>query len=570
MALPLQYVAIVLIKSYASLTKLGDTRMINLKKSNQDCFFSGVRLTLGVIVTLGFLMSSLSAVGAPKTITMALTTEPPNLDSSKATDSESFFVIGHTMEGLTRYDAKGAIIPGIAEKWEVSDKGATFYLRKDAKWSDGKPVQAQDFVFSWRRALDPKTASEYAFILYHLKNGEAINQGKLPTQQLGVVAKDPQTLVVTFEKPCGYFLGLTSFATYLPLREDFVNQKNDKYASSPENMLFNGPFKLTKWVHGASLRMEKNDKYWAQNKIQLDVIDIPYITPDDNARFNLFKTQKIDILGLSKENLANAQREKFKLKKFTDGVLFYINFNFRKDRLTANKNLRLALRSVFNPSEYVSRVVGIPGTLAASGLVPSWMMGEKQTFRKEFPAPIPKTNVALGKDYLAKAMKELNLKTPPSLVWLTTDSALATKEAEYMQNLFKTTLGIELKIDKQIFKQRLSKMKNGDYDLVSAGWGPDYADAMTYIDLFTSWNGNNSGAWFNDAYDKHVKNAMATVDQKVRMAEMGAAEKILLEELPIIPMYERTIMYTHSDRIQGIVRQTIGPDPVLTGVKVTQ
>lgn len=552
-------------------SKLGEVHsMLKLNNKIGFSFNNGVKLALGAMMLVSTLASMNAFAGKPKTMTMALSTEPPNLDSSKATDSESFFIIGHTMEGLTKYDEKGNTVPGVAEKWEITEKGATFHLRKDALWSDGKPVQAKDFVFSWRRALDPKTASEYAFILYHVKNAEQINQGKLPVDKLGVVAKDPQTLEVTFEKPCGYFLGLTAFATYLPLREDFVNQKNDKYASSPENLLFNGPFKLTQWVHGASLKMEKNDKYWAKNTIQLEVIDIPYITPDENARFNLFKTKKIDILGLGKDNLANAQREKFKLKKFTDGVLFYMSFNFRKGRLTANKNLRMALKSVFNPAEYVSRVVGIPGTLVATGLVPSWMKGEKQTFRKEFPAAASKPNIKEAKDYLAKAMKELNLKTPPSIVWLTTDSPLATKEAEYMQSVFKTTLGIDLKIDKQIFKQRLAKMKAGDFDIVSAGWGPDYADAMTYVDLFASWNGNNSGEWFNNDYDKHVRNAMNSVDPKVRMKEMASAEKILLEELPIIPLYERTIMYTHSDRVQGIVRNTIGPDPVLTGVKVVE
>lgn len=531
---------------------------------------NGVNLTLSFVIGMSGLGVSSVVMAAPKTMTLALTTEPPNLDSSKATDSESFFIIGHTMEGLTRYDDKGNVVPGVAEKWEINEKTATFHLRKNAKWSDGKPVQAQDFVYSWRRAVDPKTASEYAFIVYAIKNAEAINQGKMNVGQLGVVAKDASTLEITFEKPCGYFLGLTSFATYLPLREDFVGQKKDKYASAPENMLFNGPFKLTQWVHGASLKMEKNDQYWNQARIQLDVIDVPYITPDDNARFNLFKTQKIDILSLNKENLANAQREKFKLKKFADGTLFYMSFNFRKGHITANKNLRLAIKSVFNTSEFVSRVVGIPGTIAGVGLVPTWMKGESQLFRKEFPVALAKPNVAQAKEYLAKAMKELGLSTPPSLVWLTTDSALATKEAEYMQSLLKTTLGIELKIDKQIFKQRLAKMKAGDFDIVSAGWGPDYSDAMTYVDLFTSWNGNNSGHWFNDDYDKHVRNAMNTVDQKSRVGAMASAEKILLEEAPIIPTYERTIMFTHDDKVQGIVRRPVGADPDLTGVKITE
>lgn len=545
--------------------------MVYQTKFKYGFLSAGVRVTLGLIMAANFFIGTQVKAGASKTLTYALLTEPPNLDTSKATDAESFFILGHTMEGLTRYDDKGNVIPAIAEKWEINDKGATFYLKKEAKWSDGKPVQAQDFVFSWRRALDPKTASEYAFILYHLKNGELINQGKLPLDQLGVTAKDPHTLVVTFEKPCGYFLGLTAFAVYLPLREDFVNAKKDKYASSPENLLFNGAFKLTKWVHGASLRMEKNETYWRKDKVYLDAIDIPYITPDATARFNLYKTNKVDIIQqLSKETLANAQREKFKLKKFVDGTLFYLQFNVKKGHVTANKNLRLAIQSVINPTEFVSRVVGIPGTQVGVGLVPSYMMGVKQTFRKEYPVVAPKQNLVLAKEYLNKALQELNLKTPPSIVWLTGDTVLTANEAEYFQSLFKTTLGIDLKIDKQIFKQRLAKMRSGDFDIVSAGWGPDYADPMTFIDLFTSWNGNNHGAWFNDEYDKHVRNAMATVDPKTRMNEMAAAEKILLADVPMIATYERTVMFTHSDKIQGIVRRIMGGDPDFTSAKIVE
>lgn len=537
---------------------------------NRDGFFNfGIKLALISTVSLG-LISPLKSFAQTKikTVTMALTTEPPNLDASRATDSESFFVLGHSMEGLTRYDKDGSSVPGVAERWILNDKGATFFLRDNARWSDGKPVTAKDFVFSWRRALDPATASEYAFILYPLKNAELINQGKLPIEQLGVVAKDERTLEVTFEKPCGYFLGLTAFATYFPIREDLIEKKKDLYASEPENMLFNGPFTLTKWIHGSSLRMERNTYYWNKANVDVDVIDVPYITPDETARFNLYKTQKIDILGLNKENLSNAQREQFKLKKFTDGTVFYFSFNFREGHLTANKNLRKAIRSVFNANQFVSRVVGIPGTIPGVGLIPAWLKGEKDSFRKEFPLQPQKTDIATAKEYLAKAMKELGLKSPPSLVWLTTDSPTATKEAEYMQNLLKTTLGIQLKVDKQIFKQRLAKMRSGEFDVVSAGWGPDYADPMTFVDLFTTWNGNNTGHWYNKDYDQHIRNALSTVEAKVRMSEMAAAEKMILEELPIIPTYERTIIYTHADKIKGLVRRAVGSDPDLSNVKI--
>ena len=212
--------------------------------------------------TIFILFSVFFAIGAyagvEQIVRLAEPEEPPTLNSMKAADTVSAFILGHISEGLTRLDSAGKIVAGVAEKWEIGDKSATFHLRKNAKWSDGKPVTAKDFVFAWQNALDPKTASDYAFILYYLKNGEAINKGKVPPSDLGVVAKDDYTLFVNFEKPCAYFASLASFQTYAPVREDFFKQHGEKYAAEANTLLYNGPFMLTSWVHGASLKMVKN------------------------------------------------------------------------------------------------------------------------------------------------------------------------------------------------------------------------------------------------------------------------------------------------------------------------
>lgn len=512
---------------------------------------------------------SLSGQSATGTMTkdvlrLALRGEPPNLDSAKATDHDSVFVLGHTMEGLTRY-SKGKIAPGVAERWEINSKGATFYLRKNAKWSDGKPVTSHDFVYAWKTALDPKTASTYAFILYPIKNAEAINTGKLPIDKIGAEAVSDTVLKISFEKPCGYFLALTTFVSYFPQREDFRKSLGDKYAAEASNLLYNGPYTLKKWVHGASLLMEKNPNYWNANAVTIRTIDIPYITPEDSAIFNLFKDKKIDAIDrLNKETLVTAQRENFKLKKFSEGTLFYMEFNFRQGRLTQNKNLRKAIEALVNPTEYVSRVVGIPGTQPGTGLVPSWMMGVQTLFSREYPVSARKQNLVAAKKYLQDAMKDLGLKSPPSLVWLTSDTPLAAKEAEYFQGLFKSVLGINLKIDQQIFKQRLAKQRAGEFDICSGGWGPDYNDPMTYIDLFASWNGNNHGQFKNSEYDKLVLGAQATTNQPERMKLMGRAQKLLMDETVLVPLYERTVVYTHSENLEGITRNTFSADPDFT------
>jgi len=526
--------------------------------------------TLGITaVSLVSLLLMTSITGCtrnsdpPNTVRFALTSEPPNLNSMKATDQASFFVLGHVMEGLTRNGEDGSVQPGVAEKWEINDIGATFTLRKNAKWSDGKPVTAQDFAFAWRNALDPKTASEYAFILYPIKNAEAINQGKLPVAELGVTAVNETTLKVTFEKPCGYFLALTSFATFFPVREDFYLAQGDKYAAEATHLVYNGAFKLTSWVHGASLTFDKNPEYWNAAAVKLDRISIPYITTDNTARFNFFKEKKTDILDLTKDDLPRAQTENFRLRNHADGSVWFMEFNFREGRPTRNKNLRKAIQLIFDGEEYASKVIGIPGTKPGKTLIPSWVRGVQDNFRREFPLAPPARNLEEAKKHLELAKKELG-GSIPALVWLTGDTPASTREAEYFQSQFKEHLGVDLKIDKQIFKQRLALMSSGQFDIVSAGWGPDFADPMTFAELMTTWNENNRGKWTNSQYDALIRKAQSTSDQKVRMSAMAEAEKITLDDLAILPTYERATIWTHHERLQGVGRSIIGMDPDLT------
>ncbi|MBD3648131.1 MAG: peptide ABC transporter substrate-binding protein, partial [Pseudomonadales bacterium] len=235
--------------------------------------FLATSLLLLVALTNGESTHASAVDFEDQTVTIALTQEPPQLNSMKATDQVSILVLGHVMEGLTRYDRRGNIQPGVAERWEIDDKGATFWIRDDAHWSDGVPVTAHDFVFAWRNGLDPATASEYAFILYAVKNGEAINKGELPVTELGATAIDAKTLRVEFERPVPYFLKLAAFVSYAPVREDFFESRGERYAADASDLLYNGPFKITEWVHGASLRMEKNEHYWDRESITLNAID---------------------------------------------------------------------------------------------------------------------------------------------------------------------------------------------------------------------------------------------------------------------------------------------------------
>ena len=264
-----------------------------------------------------------------QTITLAMTQEPPQLNGMKATDQVSIMILSHVMEGLTRYDRRGNIVPGVAERWEVSDTEATFWLRDDAMWSDGQPVTAHDFVFAWRNALKPQTASEYAFILYPLLNGEAINKGEMDPAALGVEALDDRTLHIRFERPTGYFDKLTAFVTYFPVRQDFFETKNQRFGADAKDLVYNGAFQISQWVHSASLRMTKNPYYWDRDNIHLNAINADYITADTRSRLNLFIDGKIVSTALDGETYKDALTQRFRIRRFTTGTVFFLEYNHR-------------------------------------------------------------------------------------------------------------------------------------------------------------------------------------------------------------------------------------------------
>ena len=449
----------------------------------------------------------------------------------------------------------------MAERWEINEKGATFWLRADARWSDGKPVTAHDFVFAWRKIVDPANASEYAFFVYPIKNGEAINRGELPIESLGVRAVDDRTLAVDFERPTPYFEKLVVYATYGPVRQDFYEACNGRYGADADTILYNGPFRISKWVHGAQLRFEKNPYYWDADRIKLNVIDMPYVTNDANAVLNLYKDGKIATAPLNAETLDDALEHRWKINRFNDGSVFYTEFNHRPGRLTANVNLRRALSLVSDPGELVYKVMKVPGNLPGVSLFPAWLPGVHGLFRQEYPPKPVHVDVAEARRYLELAKQELGIETMPPLILLTGDDPVSGPQAEYLQNVLKRTLDIDVKIDKQIFKQRLAKMTAGEFDMVAAGWGPDYDDPLTFGDLFSSWNKNNRGMYSNPELDRYVRIAQSSLDPKARMDAFGAIQKIIQDDVVIIPSYERGLVYVRNPRLNGIVRRVVGADP---------
>ena len=492
-------------------------------------------------------------------ITIALSEEPPQLDSTRATDASSFIVIAHTMEGLISYDDNDQLTPGVAERWEIRDNGATFWIREEARWSDGLPVTAHDFEYAWKRVVDPATAGEYAFILYPIKNAEAVNRGDLPKEALGVRAVSDLVLQVDFERPTPYFDKLVAFNTYYPVREDFFVSTNGRYGADADMLLFNGPYVLAEWIHGASMLWEKNPYYWSDEKGFLDEIVIAYITNDVNANLNLFKDGQIVQTSLTAPMLPTAMEQRWQIDRFMDGSLFFLEFNHREGRVTENLNFRKALLLAQDPSELVYKVLKEASYLPAESLFPVWIQGLQGAFRKEYPVPEHRMDLERAREHLELAKLELGINDFPPIVLLTGDSSLSLLAAEYYQELFKKNLGLELRIDAQIFKQRLAKMTSGDFDIVMAGWGPDYFDALTFGDLFSSWNLNNRGRYQSEQMDDLIRIAQSELDPKKRMDAFSSIQDLIYEDVVIVPMYERGISFVVDPRLKGFKRRSVGP-----------
>ncbi|MDO8907196.1 MAG: peptide ABC transporter substrate-binding protein [Pseudohongiella sp.] len=489
-----------------------------------------------------------------------LRNEPPQMDTMRSTDAISGVVLGHVMEGLLRYDENGELVAGIAERWEQNGTEITYWLRDNARWSNGDPVTAHDFEFAWKKVLEPATASQYSFILYPILNAEKANQGELPVDAVGVRALDDKTLQVTLEAPIAYFDRIVAFVTFLPAQKEFFEQTQGRYGADADKMLYNGPFMMTSWVHGASLRLERNPFYWDPSRAKLDAINFAHMTSDSNTLLNLFKDGQIALTDLTTQMLEEAMFQRWPLERFAEGTVFFTDLNHRPERLTSNFNLRKALQLAQDSDELVNRVIKLPGYLPGISMFPEWVQGVNGLLREEFPPAVHRRNVPLAREHLQKALDELGLERLPPLVLLSGDTPVARLQAEYYQELWRRELGIEIRIDEQTFRQRLDKMSAGDFDLVLSGWGPDYNDGLTFADLYASWNLNNRGRYINPELDAYVRIAQTSLDQVERVRAFGMIQQIVYDDVVHISNYERGYVYSTDPRLKGVVRRVFGAE----------
>lgn len=505
--------------------------------------------------------SGTSGGGGKQVLNLVELQEPPNLDSAKSTDTVSATLLNNIMEGLYRVGKDGNPVLGIAAaapQVSPDKKTYTFKLR-DAKWSDGKPVTAHDFEYAWKRALDPKTASEYAYILYPVKNAEAFNMGKAKADDVGVKALDDKTLQVTLEQPIPYFLDLLTFPTYLPQRQDIVEKFGEKYALEAKNMVYDGPFVLTSWVHNQSFSVKKNDNYWDKNTVKLQQVNWQ-IVKDGGTQINLYNTGKLDFTYLPTEFTAKYKNNKdvFNIKESSS---WYLEMN-QTEKLFQNSKIREAIGLAIDKKTLTDKVEQ-NGSIPAGGIVPPSIKAsgfdDKKKYREVNQDKV-QYDPAKAKQLWQEGLKELGMtqdQVPPIHI-LGDDTTGAKKDLAYLQDQLQRNLGAKIVIDSVPFKERLERGKHQQFDLLYSGWNADYNDPMTFLDLFTSDNSFNRGKWSNKEFDELIAKSKQNPDFKQRFNDLTKAEQILINDHGIVPLYYRTRLGLKQPKIKDWYWNSIG------------
>lgn len=492
--------------------------------------------------------------------------EMPTADLSLATDTISFTALNNVYEGIYRLDKDSKPQPaGASELAEVSEDGLTYKikLREDAKWSNGDPVVAADYVYGWQRTVDAATASEYAYLFAPVANAEEITAGKKDKSELGIKAVGDHELEITLTKQTPYFQYLLAFPSFFPQKQSVVEENGDAYASASDKAVYNGPFTLTDF-DGPGTDTEwsykKNDNYWDKDALKLSEIKVSVVKESSTA-LNLFKDGQADDVILSGE-LAQQNANDPAYTSVKEARTSYIELNQREaDSPFKNVNLRKAISYSINRDALVKQVLG-DGSVVSTGLIPADMSKNPETnedFAKE-AGKLVSYDKDKAKEYWEKAKKELGIDSLEFNLMASDDDA-SKKVIEYIQNSIQENLdGVKVKPTPVPFSVRLDRSSSGDFDTVLGGWAADYADPSSFTDLFVAGNSYNRGQWSNADYDKVVDDSgnKDAGDEQARWADLQEATKIMADDMGVIPVYQKAEGHLVNEKIKGIVHHAAG------------
>lgn len=508
-----------------------------------------------IVMTLSLTVGCSKSDNNEQVLRYALEAEPATLDPAKSTAIPESLVELQLFEGLTRLDAKDQPTPGVAEKWEVTPDGLKyiFYLRQNAKWSNGDLVTAADFEFAWKRALSPEFASENAYMLFPVKNSQAYNEKKLAADAVGVKALNDRTLEVTLEKPTAYFLSLVAFHAFYPVHQKTVATKPDTWANDVTTLIGNGPFKITNWVHSGQIQFTRNDQYWDAAAVKLAKMEWP-ISDSQSTRLSLLENKQVDMMveppvvehdRLNKEGL-------LKISPYL-GTYYYV-FNSQKAPFD-NPKVRKALSLGINRDALAKNVIKGGKKPAYAWVAPGLVNPATGKDFREEGGNYAIEDIALAKKLLIEAGYPGGQGLPPITILFNTGE-MHKSIAEAIQEMWKQNLGVSATLTNQESKVFLESRTQGEFQVARASWVGDYADPMTFMDVFK--DPSNDAKYSNPAYNNLIEQAQSTIDQKIRMQAMHDGEKVLFDDAVILPIYYTTQPFVARPYVKGYFWSVLG------------
>ncbi|MEG2338145.1 MAG: peptide ABC transporter substrate-binding protein [Clostridium sp.] len=527
------------------------------------------RLSKVVAVGLTAVLMTISLAGCgssgkpDNTVVINISEEEKTIDPALNESSYAGSLIDNSFEALTRLDDNQQPQPAVAESWTVSPDGLvySFKLRQNAKWSDDKPVTAKDFAFAWKRVLTKETAAPYSGYLMYIKGAQDFFDGKAK-DVAGIKVKDDYNIEVTLEHPVSYFLQLTAFTPYMPVREDVVGDAS--WATKPETYISNGPLVLKEWRPKDIMVYEKNPHYWNPEVVKLDRLEVKMIAEPSNA-LNAFKTGELDYIEKPPaQEIPNLLKDGTAIQSMNIGTYMYL-FNLSDKmkqknpaayKAMSDAKVRKALALALDRKAIIETATK-GGEVPATSIVPPGIKNSKgEDFRTKDYIPV-NGNVEEAKKLLAEAGFPEG-KGFPQIELLYNVGSGHEQVAQAMQEMWRKNLGINVKLSNQEWKVFLDSKSKKDFEMCRMGWIADYTDPSTFLKLFETNGENNDTGYSNKEVDDLIKKAASEVDEAKRTDLYRQAEAIIMEAMPAIPVYYYTDVICINPKVKGIKKSPLG------------
>ncbi|MCF7791244.1 MAG: peptide ABC transporter substrate-binding protein [Victivallales bacterium] len=505
---------------------------------------------------------SKNSTSGENTVIFNLQDTPKTIDPQLTTSTTGLQIDSICMEGLLRLGKKtGEIYPAGAKSWETGKNGKiwTFYLRKNAKWSNGDPVTANDYIFGLKRALSAQTGAQYAYMLFCIKNAEKYANGKIKDfNKIGIKALNKHTLQIILNRPVPYFEQILTFSITYPVNKTFYQKKRDKFGLNKKSLLYNGPYIIKKWIPNGKIVFKKNPHYWNSENIKINTLSCPMIR-NYNTAANMYLNSELDITNLSGDQLPMFKNRKC-LRKIPDSVWF-LQFN-TKNKYLRNTKIRRAIALAVNRTIFCKNIRKDGSIPAYSFVLPDinggTVDGERVSFRERYSKPLFNENIKLARKLFSLGLKELGIKKLPTIRLLTSNNSDSRRDGQYIQEELHKNLGINIQLNPNTLQSRLQKTDRMDYEIVYRNWLPDYNDPNNFLDIWISNGPNSHTGWKNERYDKLIEKAAKTIDNNKRMLLLHKAEKLLMEKMPVAPLFFRTNNWAVRPDIKNLVIRGFG------------